>query len=299
MTYNYRFVAFLMIIFSGNNLAVGQQSNPTTTALDLSVMTFNIRNGRANDGENGWTFRKDFVCDVIRDSAADIIGLQEAFRFQLDEIRKILPEFNEVGEGRDGGTRGEYSAILYKKKAFKVEESDTFWLSDTPQKKSRNWGNRYLRVCTWVRLTHLTTGHSFYVFNTHFDHQSQNSRLQSSKLIASRIAQRSPKDPFVMVGDFNAGENNPVIEYLKGTGSQGKSPVPVLDTFRKLYPDKKVVGTGNGFTGRQDGNKIDYVFVAPETNVLKAAIIRSARKGRYPSDHFPVTATIVFDYENR
>jgi endonuclease/exonuclease/phosphatase family metal-dependent hydrolase len=40
------------------------------------------------------------------------------------------------------------------------------------------------------------------------------------------------------------------------------------------------------------GDKIDYVFVEPETEVLDAAIVRTARDGRYPSDHFPVTARI-------
>jgi endonuclease/exonuclease/phosphatase family metal-dependent hydrolase len=68
-----------------------------------------------------------------------------------------------------------------------------------------------------------------------------------------------------------------------------------VDTFRVLHPDAKEVGTLNGFRGLTNGKKIDYIFVEPDTQVLDAAIIRTGRQGRYPSDHYPVTATLRFD----
>ena len=87
--------------------------------------------------------RQQFVCDVIRDYAPDVLGVQEAYRFQLDEFNKRLPEYGEVGIGRDGEAKGEHSSILYLQKRFDVDESGTFWLSDTPTKPSAHWGNRY------------------------------------------------------------------------------------------------------------------------------------------------------------
>jgi endonuclease/exonuclease/phosphatase family metal-dependent hydrolase len=55
------------------------------------------------------------------------------------------------------------------------------------------------------------------------------------------------------------------------------------------------VGTFNGFTfGKTTGEKIDYVFVEPGAEVLGVSIIRTAVAGRYPADHFPVTATVRF-----
>ena len=272
--------------------SVAQQTVPANLT-SLRVMSFNIRNGRANDGDNSWEYRSDFAADVIRDAKLDVIGLQEAFRFQLDDLRKQLPEFEEVGEGRDGGQRGEYSAILYRNSRFTALDSGTFWLSDTPEVKSRSWGNRYLRICTWVRLKDKRKKNSFYIFNTHFDHQSQNARLRSSQLIAERINNRKHKNPFVVTGDFNADENNPVILYLKRNSKNlPESPIVLVDTFRQLHPNEKSVGTGGGFEGRADGNKIDYVFVQPETKVVTASIIRANRDGRYPSDHSPVMAEI-------
>ena len=276
-------------------IAFGQEAPPKEPGLELRVMSFNIRNGKAKDGDNAWEHRKGFVGDVINDAELDVVGLQEAFRFQLDEIRKQRPEFSEVGEGRDGGERGEYSAILYRTTRFEAKDSGTFWLSDTPEVKSRHWGNRYLRICTWVLLEDKSSGQTFYVYNTHFDHQSQNARLRSAWLVAKRINERESASPFVLTGDFNAGEDNPVTLFLTGKNDEGrKSPVAVVDTFRSLHPEESVVGTGGGFEGRRDGPKIDYVYVEPSTKVVEAQIVRIERNGKYPSDHFPVTATIRF-----
>ncbi len=41
-------------------------------AADLGVMSFNIRYGTANDGENRWPLRRDFLMDVVRQGNADI-----------------------------------------------------------------------------------------------------------------------------------------------------------------------------------------------------------------------------------
>jgi endonuclease/exonuclease/phosphatase family metal-dependent hydrolase len=70
---------------------------------EIDVMSFNIRYGTANDGPNHWTEREELVMCVIRHHAPDVIGLQEALRFQIDEIRTNFPGYGEIGEGRDGG----------------------------------------------------------------------------------------------------------------------------------------------------------------------------------------------------
>ena len=264
--------------------------------LDLRTMTFNIRNGRAKDGENRWELRQKFVCDVIRDYAPDVLGVQEAYRFQLDEFNKRLPEYGEVGIGRDGEAKGEHSSILYLQKRFDVDESGTFWLSDTPTKPSAHWGNRYRRICTWARLIDKESARPFYVYNTHMDHQSQRARENGVQLIMKTIKERTHPDPFILMGDFNAHESNPVIAYLKGIGKlAGHSPIPVVDSWRVLHPEEKVVCTSSRFTGYLDGPKIDYILVTPDIRALEATIVRTNRDGRYPSDHYPVTAQLRFE----
>lgn len=262
-------------------------------ALEVNVMSFNIRYGTAKDGDNHWNLRKGLAFDVIRDHAPDAIGLQEALRFQIDEIRQALPIYDEIGEGREGGEKGEYSAILYNKERFEVADSGTFWLSDTPEKPSNHWGNTCIRVCTWGRLVDKKTRQGFYLYNTHLDHESQIARVRGSRLIAARIQGRAQSEPFVLTGDFNAGEDNPAILFLKrGDPSSTQKPLLMVDSFRQLHPDEKVVGTFNGFKGTRTNAKIDYIFVLPDTEVLSAEIIRPPEGQPCPSDHFPVTAKL-------
>lgn len=266
----------------------------TTGDLPVDVLSFNIRYGTAADGRNSWQHRERLVYDVLDRQESDFIGLQEALRFQIDGIRGSLPEYGEVGAGRDDGKEaGEYAAILYRSDRWYASESGTSWLSDTPDVPgSMTWGNEITRIVTWARFVEKATGRAVWLFNTHFDHVSQPSREKSAEMLASLIASRRTQEPVIVTGDFNAGENNAVILYLKN--AVGRSPVTLVDTFRVLHPDAKMVGTGGGFEGRRAGPKIDYVFVGPGVRVLRAGIIHDNDAGRYPSDHFPVHAEVAF-----
>lgn len=259
----------------------------------LAVMTFNIRYGTANDGENRWANRRELLFDVIKEADSDIIGLQEALDMQLREIVKALPDYAVVGVGRDDGkTKGEYAAILFRRDWLHVSDSGTFWFSDTPTvPASTSWGNRTTRICTWARFIDWD-GRAFWHFNVHLDNESQPSRERSTVLLAQRVAERRlPSEPVVVTGDFNAGEDNAALATLLGPRAGG--PAPFLDTFRARYPNEKVVGTFTGFVPNEiNGPKIDYILVLPGTEVLGASIVRTAREGRYASDHFPVTARV-------
>lgn len=260
----------------------------------LAVMTFNLRYGTANDGENRWANRRDLLFEVIRDADSDVVGLQEALDMQLREIVKTLPEYAVVGVGRDDGkTKGEYAAILFRRDRLHVSDSGTFWFSDTPGvPASKSWGNNTTRICTWARFVDRD-GFAFWQFNVHLDHESQPSRERSTAFLAERMAQRRvPSEPAIVTGDFNAGEDNPALATLIGPRASGQGPL-MLDTFRVRYPNEKVVGTFTGFVaGEINGPKIDYILVPPDSEVLGASIVRTSQNGRYPSDHFPVTARV-------
>jgi endonuclease/exonuclease/phosphatase family metal-dependent hydrolase len=115
-------------------------------------------------------------------------------------------------------------------------------------------------------------------------------------MIASRIASRAHPDAVVLTGDLNAGERSPAVRYLLGGDADASpadaSPVPLVDSFRALHPDAIAAGTFHWFTGIAPFSKIDYVLVPPDAQVLEAEIIRKSSGGRFPSDHFPVTARI-------
>jgi endonuclease/exonuclease/phosphatase family metal-dependent hydrolase len=293
-------VAILLSLLMIFNLCTDQVFAGTND-LELRIMSFNIRYGSANDGENHWKNRKEMVFDVLKDHKPDIVGLQEALDFQIAEIRKAVGKYGLIGVAREDGNRdGEFSCLLYDINLYDVSESGTFWFSNTPHiPGSNHWGAACVRICTWARFIEKKSGRAFYVFNLHLDHVSQLSRENSAVLLAQRIKDRNFPDPFIVTGDFNAGETNPVVTYLTGktslaaaNGKKSKNPVPMIDTFRVLNPDVKDVKTGHAFRGTRQGNKIDYVFVPNTIEVLEAEILYDNINGRYPSDHYPVNATL-------
>ena len=264
---------------------------PDASIEDLRVMSFNIRYGTADDGDDAWPYRREFVTDVIDDFDPDVLGTQEALDFQVAFIEEAFPQLQRIGVGRgDGASAGEFAAIFVDRGRLDVVDQGTFWFSDTPGVPgSMSWGNRITRICTWARLLDRGSGRHFYVFNVHWDHESQESRERSAGLLLERIASRGfPDDPVIVTGDFNAGEDNPAFRALI------QSPIVKLeDTFRALSPDATDVGTFNGFRGETGGEKIDHVLVSDGWRTLTAEIVRTSRAGRTPSDHFPVTAVLA------
>jgi endonuclease/exonuclease/phosphatase family metal-dependent hydrolase len=277
-------VTLLLSLLSVQAPAPQPAAQPAPAA-PLTVMSFNIRYGTANDGDNHWLKRREQLFALLRQQQADVIGLQEALHGQIEEILRAVPGYAYVGVGRsDGRQAGEYAAIVYRAARLQARRSDTFWFSDTPGVvKSTSWGNQIERICTWAFFEDRE-GPAFYAYNVHLDHISQPSRERSVALLLERVRARDPKAPAVVTGDFNAGEANPAARAMLSV---------FQDSFRILHPDAREAGTFNGFKyGQTGGDKIDFVFVEPGTEVLAAEIVRASTDGRYPSDHFPVTAQI-------
>ena len=232
--------------------------------IELRVMSFNIRQGKGQDGDNRWEFRKDLVAEVIRNESPDLVGLQEVYSFQLEHLRGRLPEYGAVGAGRDGGSKGEHCPILYRQDRFELVESDTFWLSDTPATPSTSWGNNYRRICTWARLVDRQTNKAFLVYNTHLDHESAVAREKGIRLILETIASRPGRAPFLLCGDFNSGEDSPVFAYLRGDKPLGhRNPIPLVDSWRVVHPDEPDSGTVSRFIGSREPYKIDAILATP------------------------------------
>ena len=267
----------------------------TSEELDLRVMTFNIRNSYAQDGENDWKYRKELVYQTIRDYSPAILGLQEANHVQQNELLTALPEYGFVGIGAKGGTKGQYCSILYLKNRFRLDKAQTYWLSDTPTVPSSTWGNHHLRIFTFARLVEKESGLTIHTYNCHLDDGSKKAREKSVRQIGEHIFQQARNQPFVFMGDFNAPENSATIQQLGNFNIQQDGTIHLAsDSFRMLHPQKKDVGTYHGYIGNTQGDKIDSIFVPPATEVLQASIVRTSSNDRYPSDHFPVTATLRF-----
>jgi len=259
-------------------------------AVSFSLATLNLRNGRAYDGANSWPFRRKWALEYIRSPHCDIVGLQEAYNNQVVAVGRALAGYVRVGVGRDDGKKaGEFCPIYVRSSRFQVLEHGTFWFSDTPDVAgSCTWGNTLPRICTWVLLADGLTGRMLRVCNLHLDHESRNARSRSVELLLERVAAWRSVSAVVVMGDFNASERDPVI-----TGMLS-GPDGLRDTFRAVHPDATSVGTYHGFRGGTEGEKIDYILATPDLTVLGADILRTAVGGRYPSDHWPVTALLEY-----
>src|SRR5690606_8632268 len=141
-------------------------------AAPLRFATFNIRYGTADDGADSWPQRRDRVVTVIRELAPHVLGVQEALAFQVEHLRRELPGMGFVGQGREGGERGEYSGVFWDRERLALVDHGDFWLSETPGVvASVGWDAALPRMVTWAVFAERATGARFRVWNTHFDHR--------------------------------------------------------------------------------------------------------------------------------
>lgn len=261
----------------------------------VRVMTFNIRYNEPKDGANTWVNRKAKVADVIRFHKAELIGVQEALIGQLRDLEKSLPDFAWCGAGRtDGKNDGEFSAILYRKSRFRLIETKTFWLSETPEKiGSKGWDANLPRIVTWAKFLDKRTKKTFFHFNTHFDHIGKTARTESSRLLVAKTREIAGKFPFVVTGDFNAEESTDVYKIL--TGKIVNGGYKLLDA-RYASRNAHFGGTStfSGFKELEAGRKIDYVFVKKGVEVYEHGVLSDRWDGLWASDHLPVLAEIAF-----
>jgi endonuclease/exonuclease/phosphatase family metal-dependent hydrolase len=263
----------------------------------VRVMTFNIRYGTANDGENRWDLRKDFVVETIEAFDPDLLGTQETVLFQRQYLEEKLEGYEAWGVGReDGKEAGEQTTLFYKSRRFERTDGGHFWLSETPDEPgSKSWDSSLPRIASWVKLKdrERSKAKPLLFVNTHFDHRGAEARLQSAKLIREQIAKLGEGCRVIVTGDFNAGEGSP--PYVALFGAVEGEASSVRDAYRLVHPEKRDdEGSFSGFVaGAKQGARIDWIGASREFAVQSATIDRTEREGRTPSDHFPVTAVLV------
>ena len=242
----------------------------------MKLITFNIRNALAQDGANGWEFRKDYVYEYLLKSDADVICLQEIVPPVREELAKVLKSVYEcVGEGRLAETKeyDEINLVVYKKSAFELLEKQHFWLSDTPDVA----GSRYQTQIHWPRTcTHVTLKDKngvYNIFATHLDNEDKFAREKGLKLIMSRAGSNGKT---IICGDFNDTPDH-VLKWVDGR---------FIDLTLGLPPTYTEYG--------REYKKIDYIFASKDVTLLSEAVCdEQIKDGLYISDHFPVYVGIV------
>lgn len=266
-------------------------------ARGVRVMSFNIRYGAADDGDNSWEHRREFLVETIRSFDPDLLGTQETLAFQRDYLAEQLDGYTAFGAGRDdGGERGEMAAVFYRTERFEWLDGGHFWLSETPDvPASKSWDSALTRITTWVKLRDRQNSDAapLVFYNTHFDHRGPTARLRSAELLRRRIEGLPLETLVILTGDFNAGEPSPPHTAL--FGPLDTIPSRLVDAFRATHPSRGFhEGTFSRFrAGPVAGPRIDWIGCSRNWRVKSTEIDRTERNGRTPSDHFPVTAILL------
>ena len=258
-----------------------------THAQDIKVMSYNIKYDNVNDTVNNWNDRKAPMVKLLQHYAPEFVGMQEVLFSQLTYLDEALKNYNYIGVGRDDGKKkGEFSPILYNSKKYNLLQSNTFWLSPTPEKISVGWDAAMERICTYGLFENKMNKQRFWVFNTHFDHVGTEAREKSAALIIKKINEINTDNiPVILTGDFNLKPESEPIQFLKKEMTDGKEITP--------QPFYGPTGTFSGFDhSRVLDHRIDYIFVKGVKVENYLHIDDRVENNKHISDHLPVLATI-------
>jgi endonuclease/exonuclease/phosphatase family metal-dependent hydrolase len=257
----------------------------SNAARPITLMTYNVKNP---DPAHDWPARLPVLLDVVRRHDPDLVCVQEAFAHQLDDLRAGLPDHDDVGQGREGGTAGEHAAVFFRRSRLRPIDEGAFWLSDTPDEPvSNTWGSLFPRVANHARFLDAE-GEAFTLLTTHLDHEvgphGDDVRARSAALIVERLS--TADGPVIVAGDCNepAGAG-PASRVLVEAGFEdawlvGGDPADRTSTFNDWEPPV------------DSGERIDWVFTRGIAGVDRVVIDHDGPETWFASDHFPVVATL-------
>ncbi len=246
------------------------------------ILSFNLL--CAGTGRRTWRKRVPKVISIIKETAPDSFGVQEAHWEWMKKLCRYLPEYGYVGNGREDGKKdGEFSAVFYKKDKFETSDSGNFWISETPEKPSKGWDSACTRIATYVRLTDKENGKSYIHFNTHLDHVGRIAQINGAKMIQEKAASFGGV-PVVCTGDFNVFQDSDCYNTMVSGN---------MKDARKLAPDSDECYTFHGFRPDEIQSRIDFVFVDEATvKPVKFKVINKMVDGDFYSDHNAVYADV-------
>jgi endonuclease/exonuclease/phosphatase family metal-dependent hydrolase len=259
-------------------------------AQQFNIGTYNLRYANAADSAagNGWGTRYPVIAQIIRFNDLDIVGTQEGWKPMLLNLNDSLPGYKWIGVGRNGGDKGEHSAIFYKTAKFKLLKSGDFWLSPTDTEHPNvGWDAALTRVCTWAQFKEIKTGFVFNFFNVHMDHVGVIARRESAKLIMAKMKEMVGGVPTILTGDFNVDQKSEAYNTINDSG--------LLKDCYNLSPMR--LANNNSFNSfninlKNTGARIDHIFVTKEFKPMRYAILTNTFNGHVPSDHYPVVVIL-------
>jgi endonuclease/exonuclease/phosphatase family metal-dependent hydrolase len=262
-----------------------------TESIEIGVMSFNIRYGSADDGENSWEHRKELVVDTIRKYDPVLVGTQETLQFQAKYLNDQLEEYGTFGLGRNHDGGGESMQVFYKAAEVMPVETGQFWYSESPDTPgSKSWDSSLPRAATWAKIWHIESKRFFYFINTHFDHRGKVARLESAKLLTKFAKKLDKNTPVILTGDFNS---------VAETSAPWKTLTGKLFTDSRTTAKEKVgpLGTFSRFQApnSENLNRIDWILYKGPIKSLYNETVLFNKNGQYPSDHYPIYGNLLIE----
>jgi endonuclease/exonuclease/phosphatase family metal-dependent hydrolase len=225
--------------------------------------------------KRSWFYRADLILDDIDSVQPDIIGFQEATFVHYDYLKKVMVGYDSEMAYRDEFVLSEGCPIFWRTDRFEKIDSGSFWLSETPEVMSKDWGSEHYRICVYVILRDLDSGEEFAVFNTHLDHTSDLARINGIKVVLDKISEFG-NIPAYLMGDLNAKEDSETILSTK----------EAFDDAKLIAEKTDDSPTFHGWGEAADPRRIDYIMISKgDAEVYEYGVVNNLHGDVYSSDH--------------
>lgn len=200
------------------------------------------------------TRRMHLWANQINETLPDSLGVQEINSIWVSGLEEMLPQYAYYGVKRGGDEneqKSEMNGIYYLKDKFILLESDTFWISETPDTESKYENAGCYRICSYVVLENKASGFIYIHLNTHFDNSSIEAQNLGGKLVieyADKLAQKYENAPIVITGDFNQYSDGESVKLLVDKGYTNANNGDKTPTY-------------HGWGENSHTEPIDYIFV--------------------------------------
>lgn len=269
----------LFLLLAAGTLLLGACSKNDRQT--LKVISYNIRLGMADDGDNSWENRKGATLTMVDREQPDLLGIQEGLIDQVQYLEEHCPQYARLGVGRDDGAEGgEIMALYYLRDRFEPLAHGDFWLSEMPDTVSRGWDATCNRTVTWGLFRDKQSEREVCYLNTHLDHMGLTARKESIKLIVRKIAGIAPEGAAVVLGgDFNSPTDDAIFRPLDPTLLSARDASPVTDHK----------GTFTGFEKPESTILLDHLFFSG-LQPISFRTLDQDYGAPYISDHYPIEA---------
>ncbi len=247
----------------------------------LDFVSFNIRCCDDPDG-NSISERAPRLKKILKPIEADVITFQEVRPKWVPELERDFSDEYESYLCYRSEEKPEGLVTLWKKDRFVCTEKGFFWFSDTPEKESLGWDEKYKcpRICSYTVLKEKGTDFTFLVMNTHFGFGDAG-QVKSANLIKS-YRNRYPTMNAVVAGDFNMLPQSPGHLALKEE---------FLDANEETACDRRATYHAYAPSPEQKMH-IDYIFCDKSILPKQFLFLEENVDGKYPSDHFGIYSTL-------